>query len=89
MKTLIEDIVMERISQIVEEIVRERIVQDQQWGGGSHDDKHDQHDWCEYISYQADYVSDNITAVAFEERMVKIAALAVAAVQSSRRKRGA
>lgn len=73
--------------QLIKEIVLERVSQDQQWGGADHDDFHNQHNWCEYISYQLDYVADNLTPEAFEQRMIKVAALAVAAIESSRRKR--
>jgi hypothetical protein len=74
-------------SEIFAEIADERARQDRQWGGAAHDDEHSDADWYSYIRYQGEYVHDQIIPTAFEERMIKIAALAVAAVESSRRKR--
>jgi hypothetical protein len=70
------------------EITRERAAQDEQWGGPTHDDSHDRHEWCEYIRKQNNHaVSSAHNATVFEARMVKVAALALAAIESSRRQR--
>ena len=78
---------MENTTQaIFDEIIAERAAQDEQWGGKAHDDSHDRFEWCCYISKQnsrADIASAN--GPLFEARMIKVAALAVAAVESSRR----
>ena len=58
----------------------ERAKQDEKWGGETHDDSHSQRDWRQYIRYQLRADGP------FEERMVKVAALAMAAWESSRRK---
>ena len=66
-------------------ILQERIRQDQQWGGQSHDDTHNMDDWFKYILYQLDrsrYEPDTETK---RYRLVKIAALALAAVESTDR----
>jgi hypothetical protein len=69
------------------DIKAERERQDALWGGPSHDDNHDALDWLEFIDYQVTRTHD---AVNFpyevdwtaRERLVKIAALAVAAIES-------
>ena len=77
---------------ILGEIVNERDLQDRQWGGPEHDDQHGMMDWLNYIQKQ----SNQATALLchqepggpeqYRERMVKIAALAVAAIESYDRK---
>lgn len=75
------------------EIEAERARQVEQWGGNHHDDGHDRHDWIEFIesftgkAYRVAQWGDK--AVEFENRLIQVAALAIAAVQSSRRKRDA
>lgn len=67
------------------EIQAERVRQDEQWGGPEHDDTHGPADWCDYIERQlseADGVIGLQNPAAWRERMVKIAALAVAAIES-------
>ena len=74
------------------EIEAERKRQDAQWGGPAHDDGHDRFDWCRFIERflsLADRPGNAAASEIFEAQMVKIAALAIAAVQSSRRKRDA
>jgi hypothetical protein len=70
---------------IFAEIMRERIAQDAQWGGPAHDDELVRFQWRDCIQKQLNYTRNG--AREFEERMVKIAALAVAAIQASRRDR--
>jgi hypothetical protein len=68
------------MSYVFEAIKRERVEQDRQWGGPEHDDEHDEQDWSDFIVHQA-------CAIDFgRERLVKIAALAVAAIESIDRK---
>ncbi len=63
---------------IFEEIKAERKRQDAQWGGADHDDSHSFDDWLRYIQRQSErFRSDHKRA-----RFVKIAALAVAALES-------
>lgn len=70
------------------EISAERERQDEQWGGETHDDSHERFEWCEYIRKQNNHaVSSAHNPAEFEARMVKVAALAVAAIESSRRQR--
>lgn len=72
------------------DIVDQRDRQDKQWGGQAHDDTHASYDWCSYIQKFWDRAVDStFDLVSFEENMIHIAALAVAAVESSRRKRSA
>ncbi len=69
---------------IIDEIKAERQRQDQQWGGPQHDDLHSSADWATYIVHQL----GRISAVGLYEPMIKIAALAVAAVESHDRRYG-
>lgn len=64
-------------TQLIMEIETERDDQDEQWGGPDHDDDHDENDWVKYIRKQIDKKDER-----FRERMIKVAALAVAAIES-------
>jgi hypothetical protein len=67
------------------EICGERMLQDKKWGGPTHDDTHTQMDWTQFI---IDKVQQSIMPAShgddaeWRRRMVQIAALALAAVQS-------
>lgn len=76
---------------ICREIQAERALQDAQWGGAAHDDTHDPASWCDFIEHQihraAATVSDRPTWTAddlrlLRQRLIKIAALGIAGVQS-------
>ena len=60
----------------------EREKQDAQWGGPTHDDQHQASDWARFIYQQLEHLaaSDDV-----QERLVKIAALAIAALESGGR----
>lgn len=65
---------------IYEQVDAERAQQDAQWGGGAHDDGHTPAEWATYIHYQMRrFTFDDSDARA---RLVKVAALAVAAIES-------
>ena len=66
---------------IWEEIQAERDKQDKQWGGPTHDDIHNPSDWRDFIEWQS-HKSKN---TGFREAMIKIAALAIAAIEWSDR----
>lgn len=68
--------------QFVLAVYDERGRQDEEHGGPIHDDQHCQEDWREYVAYQIQKTQD------FERCMVKVAALAMAAFESNRRKHG-
>lgn len=83
--------------QILEEIREEREHQDKKWGGPNHDDHHGPYSWASFIiTYLGQAVSDTVNEVGDSERalrsfrynMVKVAALAVAAVEVVDRKLG-
>lgn len=87
---------------VLNEVDQVRAAQDEEWGGPEHDDKHSIREWSKYIGKQltlADKAiidSEKRTGEAltleldhFESRMLKIAGLSIAAIQSSRRKRNA
>lgn len=65
-------------SRVYEEVKNERVRQDAKWGGPSHDDTHVNFEWCDYI------LEHNRKAKSSEwrKRMIEVAALAIAAVES-------
>lgn len=76
---------------IVQLVKQERAAQDTQWGGHAHDIHHSAFEWCIYIQKQLDYANDDTYVYnlsleqqedEFQERMVKIAALAFAAIEA-------
>jgi hypothetical protein len=76
------------LADVLEDVLEERISQDAQWGGPAHDDEHSVFEWYGFIEHQMELlaveqqghdVDDIPTARA---RLVKIAALAVAAIES-------
>lgn len=80
---------------IILDVVRERMRQDEQWGGSRHDDTHHAGEWLQYIGKQQvlavnETIADDdlrlVDPQGYRERLVKIAALAVAALQSHDRK---
>lgn len=74
------------------DVADERERQDAKWGGPSHDDHHSTADFVQLIE---DYAGWARTMAGMdshdkaERRLIQVAALAVAAVESSRRRRGA
>jgi hypothetical protein len=72
---------------IYEEIARERKLQDDIHGGPEHDDEHTAEDWVAFICKQAGKSLIGIEHPA-RNRMICVAALAVAAVESIDRKTG-
>ncbi len=79
------------MSEVFEEIIKERARQDEEWGGSEHDDEHEPLDWVRFIRKQCRIVEnppDRGIVGGYESRMIKIAALALAAVESHRRRKG-
>lgn len=77
---------------IYSEITAERQYQDQQWGGPDHDDDHSIHDWIAFITvYGARAVESSqwgLVPQLSRSSFIKIAALAVAAIESLDRSSG-
>lgn len=67
-----------QIVQIIAEIADERGRQDKKWGGPQRDDGHLETDWIEYISEHAHRAERGI----FRKQMIRVAALAIAAIES-------
>jgi hypothetical protein len=86
---------IKRQTKIINDIIRERTSQDQQWGGATHDDGHTVEDW---YSFRSKFESRALFGARKPERMkegqdvrgslIKIAALAVAQLESLDRKAG-
>lgn len=72
------------VSRAVSDVLKERRRQDLKWGGPKHDDEHSPEDWERFIMKRIPVVSEHDTA--FRGRMVQIAALAIAALESFDRK---
>lgn len=66
----------------------ERQRQDAEWGGPAHDDEHSIQEWVGFIDRQSDAIYRTRDAGEARSRLVKVAALAVAAIESSERKAG-
>lgn len=72
---------------IFDEIEEERQYQDQKWGGAKHDDNEETIDkFFGYIKEYADGTSERAARHGERARLVKVAALAVAAIESYDRK---
>lgn len=70
------------LAAVLIEVFHERRRQDLRWGGPEHDDGHGPHDWIAYIMRHAGravmWPWDRST---FRRQMIRVAALAVAAVE--------
>lgn len=80
---------MEGREKIAAQIMVERYRQDRQWGGPAHDDEHNGWDWGRYITKQIRMAEVHLHALpgteidgTWRDRMIKIAALAFAAIES-------
>lgn len=67
------------MNKIFNAIKEERQRQDKLWGGATHDDTHNEQEWIGYMDEQLTKANDEGE---YRERFVKIAALAVAALES-------
>jgi hypothetical protein len=68
---------------IIAQVITERKHQDMQWGGPAHDDQHPIEHWMGYLLHQLDRIRHQHKD---RDALIKIAALAVAAVESLDRK---
>lgn len=71
---------------ILDDICTERARQDHQWGGAAHDDQHNENDWNAYITRFLGRAltwepSDPVGLANYRRDMIKVAALAVAAIE--------
>ena len=68
------------------EINVERQMQDALWGGPQNDDQHSARDWvailCRHVGLSMDDGQIPVDSVRFRRQMVRVAALAVAAIES-------
>jgi hypothetical protein len=70
------------------DILAERSRQDTKWGGPDHDDTHPPFEWVEIVAHQVERTIDEGTerpgadAAVVRARLVKIAAVALAGIQS-------
>lgn len=81
---------MNKTEKILLETARERLRQDAKWGGPAHDDQHSTADFCRWIKNYtgwADQMADGLSWDKTRRRLIQVAALAVAAVESIDRKR--
>lgn len=67
---------------VLADVQTERARQDAQWGGADHDDEHHAVDWLIYIDKQFGGAQAAMVGTEYRAHMIKIAALAVAAVES-------
>lgn len=72
-------------TKVIAQVIQERKNQDRQWGGQVNDDKNGRNDWEFYIERQLSML-EREQGQGVRQRFIKIAALAVAAVESLDRK---
>lgn len=75
---------------VIADVIARRKAQDTEHGGPAHDDTHYYYDWCSFIGKfreRAYGAGMNSQWECYEDAMIDIAALAIAAIQSSRRVR--
>lgn len=81
-----------QMGQILGQVIDRRISQDQQWGGPDGDDNNTPYHWCTFISKQSVEALAHTTLgtcpATYRDRMLDIAALAVAAIASCDRCEG-
>jgi len=84
-----------RMPPVVQDVLAERAAQDRQWGGPAHDDTHAPDEWLQFIEKQIERASDQIGGTddglgdtRYREALIKVAALAIAAVESLDRHHG-
>jgi hypothetical protein len=76
------------MSDVYEEIKTERLAQDAKWGGPPHDDAKEAGEWIYYIETKTERAAGMIgersagNDTKFRQRVIQIAALAVACVES-------
>ncbi len=75
-------------ARILTDVTHERHAQDDKWGGPEHDDTHTAKDWVSYIVEHANRVLEYTGQPAAHERkqFVRVAALAIAAVEACDRR---
>lgn len=72
----------DQLADVLSEVASERWRQDQQWGGPAHDDRHTPMDWDRCIRRQLNAMLRELANGGHRGRLVNIAALSVAAIQS-------
>lgn len=83
---LIEKVAAEMELQPYADVAVHRMEQDAQWGGPQNDDRNTAHDWLAHLGRQAALTHfeqcEGFDPGKFRERMVKIAALSIAAIEA-------
>lgn len=74
------------MANLLGEILTRRREQDARWGGTQHDAQHDELDWQCFIEKQVRDAEKADTSGIWRDRMVDIAALAIAAIEWADRK---
>jgi hypothetical protein len=74
--------------EVLAEVASERVRQDAQWGGAAHDDHHSSFEWEDFRrKFERQVFFSRNDPIAQREALLKIAALAVAQIESLDRKR--
>lgn len=92
--SVIDDVAIDIVGDVMNEegkvkafasIINERRYQDEKWGGPEHDDGETELNWQRYITEYAN-AQGRSASYDFRKRMVKVAALAMAAIEAVDRK---
>ena len=76
---------------VLDEVSKERAIQDAQWGGAAHDDKHTEPEWIAILARHLGLAANDEAEeepTRFRRQMVRLAAVAVAAVEAFDRAKG-
>lgn len=74
------------VSMAAADVARERAHQLAKWGGPAHDDSHTEDDWQRFIADRIDIGTGIVLDEPYRHRLVEVAALAIAALESFDRK---
>jgi len=83
---LAQEVLRVRDNRVVLEVANERARQDEIWGGQDHDDEHNTSDFVDFIRDRLAVVDGAVDSKIKRRKLVHVAALAVAAIQSLDRK---
>ncbi len=73
-------------ARIYGQVEEERERQDQKYGGPSHDDEHDPHEWCHFLRLHVEKAHRAVSGDVYRNQLIRVIALAVAAVEVYDRK---
>lgn len=74
---------------VIGDVLLERQYQDEEWGGAEHDDTHTRQEWVTFLVEHLGRVAGAESREQYRHQLVRVAALALAAIESNDRGGGA